>query len=80
MEDWIRENLNVIVPFPYDKEEFISFMYNGRQTMIWLPSFLNYVKGLETPLTYEKLIFVDELDKYGWHPFFEEWKKQGLIE
>lgn len=81
MEKWIKERFNIEKPYDYnnDESEYISFSYNERQTMIPLRIFLDYCKGLEAPLTVDKLKTIDEGDKIGWHPFFDSWKVQGLI-
>ena len=76
MEAWIREHFDIEKPFPYETEEYIVV---DEKTSLYLPMFLDYVAGLETPLTVEKLKAVDPEDSRGWFAYFDKWKTEGIL-
>ena len=76
MENWIRNNLKIIKPFPFTDEEYIVI---DEKRSLLLSMFLDFVKGEELPLTVEKLKSIDPNNERGWFEYFELWEEQGIL-
>lgn len=73
MEDWIRDNFEVIYIEEDDAEVFVI----DERMSAYLNVFLNIFSDCGPH--YNKLVIRNDEKKAGWKSIFNDWKEQGLL-